>query len=90
MFLKDGFQPAAVCDPLAVQGGVLHREPAGGGLALFLPGQVPVGAVAVLGVQAAAVGVAAGGVEVLKRALGVKPTSVRARPGSFVFAAHAV
>ena len=38
--LKDGVEPAAVCDPLAVEGGVLGREPAGDGLALFLPFQV--------------------------------------------------
>ena len=76
---QGGFQLAAVCDPLLVDGGVLGWQPAGDGLALLLPGQLPVGAVTVLGVGAAAVGVAAGGVELGERALADEADLAQAR-----------
>src|SRR5688572_27014909 len=58
--LERGFEAAAVVDPLAIQGGVLGRQQLGDGLAALFPGELPVGAVSLVGVGAAAVGVVAG------------------------------
>jgi len=58
--LEGGFEAAAVGDPLAIQRCVLGREDLGDGLAALFPGELPVGAVPLLGIGAAAVGVVAG------------------------------
>ena len=41
LLFQDGFQLAAVCDPVLGDGGVLGWQPAGDGLALLLPGAGP-------------------------------------------------
>jgi hypothetical protein len=45
-----GFQAAAVGGPLLIGRGVLGREELGYGLAALLPGELPAGAVAALGI----------------------------------------
>jgi hypothetical protein len=49
--LQRVFQAAAVGDPLLIERGVLGREELGDGLAALLPGELPAGAVAVLGIE---------------------------------------
>jgi hypothetical protein len=85
--LEHGLELAAVCDPLAVQSGVLGRQPAGDGLPGLLPSQLPIGAVPLVGAAAAAVGVAAGGVKLGEAALADEADLGQARLDLLVVAA---
>ena len=57
--LEGGFEATAVVDPAPVELGILGAEQPGDGAATLLPRQLVVGAVAVVGVDAAAVRVGA-------------------------------
>ncbi len=57
--LECGFESATVVDPGLVELGLLGAEQPGDGAAVLLPGQLVVGAVTLVGVDAAAVRVAA-------------------------------
>src|ERR1700757_1450852 len=71
--VEDPLEGAAVGDPLLIEGSVVDGEHLGDCLARFLPGDLPVRAVALVGVGAAAVGVLAAGVALDQRALAGEP-----------------
>jgi hypothetical protein len=88
-FLERCVEAAAVGDPLLVERGVLGRQDPGYGLAGVFPGQLPVGAVALLGIGAAAVGVVAG-VALDQRSLAGEADLGEFGLGGLVFGAEAL
>lgn len=88
--VEDLFERAAVGDPLAVEGSVVFGQQSGDGAACVLPGELPVGAVALFGIGAAAVGVLAAAVAADERSLAGEADLGEARFGGLVVGGDAV